>query len=560
MEPIAVNPPAPPPTPSVASGQTQTSRGRDDSSFSPALTQAVAEQNKSTNAGSTPTAASSKNASPGSPPSSDKTDSKKSTQTAERKSTQDTAAPKKTDTPVGKKSGNKQSNSQSSKDGSNQGTAQQEQGNDPSQSTPAGASVLTAGLSGDPSLFDPQQAGAALSGVSSSGKQPLPETPPDLSTPSKGNTDDNQLQDLSRILQDTVKPGQPVNGSPAATGGATPAASSSDAGQNTLAGQQLQDMLTAGGATVVSASQTQANSLDSLTSPVFTIDQVQNQNAIALPAVANIGSLLFSNSNHGLDKNTESTDTDSTDMDSSLSKLMSDLQFLSGKADPISLKDTAKIAGKDTAFPEAGNTQTTLLNALSATDTPGANLQLGQLTFTGSLLQSVQTNQLTSQQPSAGTGGTSGSGQTSWTPTQENALVTQVMQNFSLNSSLPTSKMVVKLYPEELGELKIDVQMKAGAIKANIVTQNEQVQQVLEKYIPKLKSLMEQQGLTVDDIQVTNTSDHSSGHNLFQEDFADSNDFSSQGKSAKSTPFFNLSFEKALSETPATRLGVNVTI
>ena len=120
--------------------------------------------------------------------------------------------------------------------------------------------------------------------------------------------------------------------------------------------------------------------------------------------------------------------------------------------------------------------------------------------------------------------------------------------------------MVVKLYPEELGELKIDVQMKAGAIKANIVTQNEQVQQVLEKYIPKLKSLMEQQGLTVDDIQVTNTSDHSSGHNLFQEDFADSNDFSSQGKSAKSTPFFNLSFEKALSETPATRLGVNVTI
>jgi flagellar hook-length control protein FliK len=149
---------------------------------------------------------------------------------------------------------------------------------------------------------------------------------------------------------------------------------------------------------------------------------------------------------------------------------------------------------------------------------------------------------------------------TSWMSTQENAIVNQVMQRFHINPNSPSSKIVVKLYPEELGELKIDVQMKDGALKANIVTQTQQAQQALEKYIPKLKSFMEQQGLTVDDILVTNNSDDVGGHELFQEDFVDNNDFTPPGKSFKTASFPDLTFDNVFSDNTEGNSGVNVTV
>jgi hypothetical protein len=71
---------------------------------------------------------------------------------------------------------------------------------------------------------------------------------------------------------------------------------------------------------------------------------------------------------------------------------------------------------------------------------------------------------------------------------------------------------------------------------------------------------MEQQGLTVDDILVTNTSTDVGKHDLFQEDFVNNQNFSSPEKSGRSTSFIDLSFETDLVEKSSIVSGVNVTV
>lgn len=222
------------------------------------------------------------------------------------------------------------------------------------------------------------------------------------------------------------------------------------------------------------------------------------------------------------------------------------------KVEETNQEEIGKAQENDPGLQNAdGHRQTNLLNAQSTTNAAGNTLQPGQFSFGNTLAQSLQTGQ-------QATGMTPSPHLIPWTTVQENAIVNQVMQRFHMNINSPTSKMTVKLYPEELGELKIDIQMKDGSIKANICAQTQQVQQVLEKYIPKLRSFMEQQGLTVDDILVTNSSDNVGGHDLFQEDFVDNHDFSPPGKSAKQTRLSNIAFDTAFSEKTDVISGVNV--
>jgi flagellar hook-length control protein FliK len=322
---------------------------------------------------------------------------------------------------------------------------------------------------------------------------------------------------------------------------------------DTLIAQQLQKILSANGADMSTinqkpALQNQAFGLDTLSGPLFTITDTSTQSAqqaTAIPGVAT-ATVITALSKGPLpgDKITEN----------SPSRLEDNHPGILTKPETHDQKDTLKSPGKDALLQDtADHRQTTLVTLTSSPDTAGSSPQAGQFSFGSALTQSLQTGQ-----HATGTSGTNAL--PLWTPSQENGLVNQVMQNFQLNSNSPSSKLVLKLHPEELGELKIDIQMKDGAIKANIFTHSEQVQQVLEKYIPKLRSFMEQQGLTVDEILVTNTSDNVDGHNLFQEDFANNHDFSQPGKSTRSASFADLTFEKAFSKTTDAISGVNVTV
>jgi hypothetical protein len=322
--------------------------------------------------------------------------------------------------------------------------------------------------------------------------------------------------------------------------------------QKTLMSQQLQQILSENGADISIETQqappkNRAAGLDALSAPLFTITAASSQETTMVTESA-AGTAIASLSKELL-PGEKTTDKSPSGLEDNHPSILT-------KSDDQGQKVTAKFQEKDTLSQNtADHRQTTISNPVSSLETVGTSQQTGQFSFSSILTQNLQTAQHTT-----GTGTAGSNALPLWTPSQENALINQVMQNFQINSSSPASKLILKLHPEELGELKIDIQMKDGAIKANIFTQTVQVQQVLEKYVPKLKYFMEQQGLTVNDIQITNTSEDVGGHDLFQKDFTDSHGFSQPGKSTKSTPFADLTLEKAFIKSSDALPGVNVTV
>ncbi|MDR3630088.1 MAG: flagellar hook-length control protein FliK [Desulfocapsaceae bacterium] len=403
----------------------------------------------------------------------------------------------------------------------------------------AGIPTNTPVVSPDLSSPDIPLPTVGTSGTISDGKQ-APVSPQSAAIPAQDDPAGKQtasfslpgpLQNLTAQKSQTVQEGTTVSN------------------QNTLVGQQLQDILTAHGATVLPSSpKPQTNNLDALSPPLFTAPAVQDPKASVTPDLSNLGGLNAPRTKGGM--------TDKT-VDAPIGKLKESLPFLSAKTDQPSQKDVSGSQAKDPGLQNSdSNKDTTLLTSMSVSDSADMSQQTGQVSFDSTLMQTLQPFQHT-----ATTSGTAGaSSLVPWPPSLETSLVGQVMHNFSLSPNSPSSQLSIKLHPEELGELKIDIQMKDGAVKANIATQNEQVQQVMEKYIPKLKTFMEQQGLTVDSIHVTNTSDNVGGNNLFQQNFTNNQDYPSPGKSSQSATGADLSFATASSETTGTTSGVNVTV
>lgn len=91
-------------------------------------------------------------------------------------------------------------------------------------------------------------------------------------------------------------------------------------------------------------------------------------------------------------------------------------------------------------------------------------------------------------------------------PSQSFLSGTAVMQQMidhirDLPRPLP-NRISLQLHPAELGELKINLTMKEGIIRASIVTQTVQAQEILEKQMPKLRGLLAGQDLILDDVRI----------------------------------------------------------
>ncbi len=130
----------------------------------------------------------------------------------------------------------------------------------------------------------------------------------------------------------------------------------------------------------------------------------------------------------------------------------------------------------------------------------------------------------------------------------EDNILNQVMQRFRLSQNLADTKLVMKLHPAELGELKVDVQLKNGSINANFVAQNQQVQEILEKNLPRLREMMEQQGLTVDDIVIKLDADLEADYNMFKDQLAQDESSTANKKNRNSNANFTLNPESELSD------------
>lgn len=156
----------------------------------------------------------------------------------------------------------------------------------------------------------------------------------------------------------------------------------------------------------------------------------------------------------------------------------------------------------------------------------------------------------------------SDTGKTSMLPSgtlvQDQEVIQQIVERFRVNKRLLESKIQLKLHPAELGKLEIDLTVKEGSIRANVVAQSQHVQEILEKNIAKLKSLLEQQGFTVEEISVTSKSETVDGFDLFDQQLSNSESSNFQKKSDKTethTPFVLDEFQESYVETPS---GVNI--
>lgn len=128
----------------------------------------------------------------------------------------------------------------------------------------------------------------------------------------------------------------------------------------------------------------------------------------------------------------------------------------------------------------------------------------------------------------------------SGTIVQEEDIIHQVIERFQLSAKQLDNKINIKLHPAELGELKIDLTVKDGSIRAHVVAQSQHTREILEKNVQKLKNQLESQGYTVDNISVTAESESVADFDLFEQQLFNRQEYSQ--KSAKSMQNEDVSF------------------
>ncbi|WP_457576604.1 flagellar hook-length control protein FliK [Desulfomarina sp.] len=143
----------------------------------------------------------------------------------------------------------------------------------------------------------------------------------------------------------------------------------------------------------------------------------------------------------------------------------------------------------------------------------------------------------------------------------ENKVMDQVVDHFRMHRTVHDSKITIKLHPAELGELKIDIAMKEGNIKAHVIAQNQQVQDIVEKNMLKLRTVLEDQGFSLTDITVSTDSDSVADFNFFDQHLSQQNDRSQETISAHQQDNFTQVLEDAVGvvETGQYLSGVNIT-
>lgn len=142
---------------------------------------------------------------------------------------------------------------------------------------------------------------------------------------------------------------------------------------------------------------------------------------------------------------------------------------------------------------------------------------------------------------------------------REQEIINQIVERFSVQSRLQTSRLSLQLNPAELGELKIDVFVKGDILKANIYAQTHQAGEIIDKNLPRLREILQNQGISVDDLVVSFKSDtiddFTSQHGqLFQDQ---TQLFKDQPKTQTTSKF---EIEETLLTNATEQSGVNLTI
>lgn len=139
----------------------------------------------------------------------------------------------------------------------------------------------------------------------------------------------------------------------------------------------------------------------------------------------------------------------------------------------------------------------------------------------------------------------------------EGTVVDQMIGHFSMNKRLESGTVNLRLYPQELGELRMEIKVEQDNVKAHIIAQNPQAQEMIDRHLPRLREALEQQGLNLQQVDVTIAANDNAGGERFQEN----NAWRQPGRSAASKinqPVFTLDIDESAEEdlTAANTLSV----
>jgi flagellar hook-length control protein FliK len=85
----------------------------------------------------------------------------------------------------------------------------------------------------------------------------------------------------------------------------------------------------------------------------------------------------------------------------------------------------------------------------------------------------------------------------------DTTVMDQVLTHLSLQRRLASTTVHLRLNPQELGELRMEIKVEQDNIKAHIIAQNPQAQEMIDRHLPRLREALELQGLNLQQVSVT---------------------------------------------------------
>lgn len=125
-------------------------------------------------------------------------------------------------------------------------------------------------------------------------------------------------------------------------------------------------------------------------------------------------------------------------------------------------------------------------------------------------------------------------------------VIDQIVSSFKVNLTDDVNKMVIQLRPEHLGRLAFSLTTQEGVVTANFMAENPAVKELIEANLANLRMSLQEQGITVDKLEVV-VSDNS----MFNEN-NNPNQFNNNGnkkrRAAKMMKVNNIQDEEVIEE------------
>lgn len=168
-------------------------------------------------------------------------------------------------------------------------------------------------------------------------------------------------------------------------------------------------------------------------------------------------------------------------------------------------------------MPQAAESQTTAEPVFTAKSLAAAGQENQPLIFSHQQTSGLTSAPLTTSTTSTAAPDSSLYRLSSGTTVPDGTVVDQMIAHFSINKRLESGSINLRLHPQELGELRMEITVEQDNVKAHIVTQSPHAQEMIDRHLPKLREALEQQGLHLGQVEVTVASNDNAAGERFQE-------------------------------------------